>query len=50
MSPVDASKGGKTNTLSTDERTNCFHSEDDQLNQEERRSTPYDVTKTNCYQ
>ena len=34
-------------TCLTNKRTGCFHSEDDQLNQKERRSTPGYVLKAN---
>ena len=49
MCEVYASEEDKTDTRSTNERTGCFYSEDDQSNQKERRSAPRDVTKTNSY-
>ena len=47
MCEFDAFEEDKTDTHSTNERTGCFYSEDDQFNQEERRSAPGDVTKAN---
>ena len=49
MYAVDASKKDKTGIRSTNERIGRFYSEDDQLNQEERRGTPSDVAKANSY-
>ena len=47
MCTVNASKEDQTGTRSTNERTGYFHSEDDQLYQRERRSTPDYVPKAN---
>ena len=47
MCTVNASKEDKMGTCLTNKRTGCFHSEDDQLNQKERRSTPGYVLKAN---
>ena len=49
MCKINAPKGDKTNTRSVDERTSYFESKNEQCDKKERRSTPGDVTKTNCY-
>ena len=49
MCEVNASEEDKTDTRSTNEKTGCLYSEDDQFDQKERRSAPCDVTKTNSY-
>ena len=49
MCEINALKEDRTDTRSIDERTSCFDSKDDRLDQKERRSAPCDVTKTNHY-